>query len=98
MIKNDQKRSKIKKELTERLVSSFAFPLKIFTDLCCDYFRISLYGVTHISFHLFSKYVAGTFLNDHHVAQNVLDIRFIITIQNSQFWSLRFTGIFVLTG
>ena len=38
-------------------------------------------------FHLFSKYFAGTFLNDHHVAQNVLNIIIIITIQNSQFWS-----------
>ena len=61
-----------------------------FTFLCLVLQRAMRGDVTNTSFflfHLFSKYFAGTFLNDHHVAQNVLNIIIIITIQNSQFWS-----------
>ena len=106
--KIDQKMSK--KIPTERFVSTFCiFPSKIFTDFVVviypresDYFRFSLWYYKEqwpmsliLSFHLFSR---GTFLNHHQVAQHVLNISFLITIRNSQFWRLQFTGIFVLTG
>jgi len=105
--KNDKKNWKIS---TERFVSTFCiFPSKIFTDfvvIICSreggYFRFSLwYYKEHwlmsviLPFHLFRR---GTFLNHHQVAQNVLNIRFFITIRNSQFWRLQFTGISVLLG
>jgi len=45
----------------------------------------------------FSKYVTGTFLDDHHVVRNVLDIMFIITFQNSKFRSFSIHRYFLFT-
>ena len=87
------------------------FTIKVFTDLCCfssmsDYFTFSMWdckGQWHqiaqkISLILFfSKYVTGTFLDDHHVVRNVLDIMFIITFQNSKFRSFSIHRYFLFT-
>ena len=110
--KNDQKnRQKTKKNIDRKICFHFLhfsskniyrFLLLLFVQewLLSHFFMVLQRALaddvtnTSFSFHL----LAGTFLNHHHVALNVLNIRFIITIQNSQFWRLQFTGIFVLTG
>ena len=83
------------------------FTIKVFTDLCCyssmsDYFTalfgaMASEGAEDLTNTFFSKYVTGTFLDDHHVVRNVLDIMFIITSQNSKFRSFSIHRYFLFT-